>query len=123
MPRVHAQMEKRTYFCNYLLQTGIFGHWGLDIQHQDVSDRVLRELIQAGQEREERYWYGNPKAQTEYSEKLLSVDFNAFSQAAHKDGHALHFQKMDHFSADHDYVVSGENGQVAFEAFGKALVF
>ena len=90
-PRVHAQMEKRAHFCDFLMLTGIFTDRELDSQHEDLRRRILNELLQLAEEREQRYWYGDSKAKTQYSEKLLSVDFNALSQAAHKDGHALHF--------------------------------
>ena len=48
---------------------------------------------------------------------------NTLSQEAHKDGHALHFQKLDLFSTDDDYIVGGRNGTVAYQAFGKDLAF
>ena len=41
LPNVYQHLQKREYFCDYLLQTGIFNNPDLDRQHHELYDRIL----------------------------------------------------------------------------------
>ena len=41
LPNVYNHLCKRTFFCDYLLQTGIFTNAELDDQHRQLYDRIM----------------------------------------------------------------------------------
>ena len=45
MPNVHAHLERRAHFADFLLQTGIFNDSNLDRQHQGLYNRILENYL------------------------------------------------------------------------------
>ena len=45
LPNVHEHLVRRAYFCDYLLQTGIFTNAELDQQHRQLYDRIMQHYL------------------------------------------------------------------------------
>ena len=88
LPNVARHLQKRTYFCDYLMLTGIFTNPQLDRDHQQLYDRILNHYLERYGHRQLFGQCFNPKAETEYSFKLEEADQAELSLAALKDGKA-----------------------------------
>ena len=86
LPNVARHLQKRTYFCDYLMLTGIFTNPQLDRDHQQLYDRILNHYLERYGHRQLFGQCLNPNAETEYSFKLEEADQAELSLAALKDG-------------------------------------
>ena len=64
LPNVYKHLNKRSYFCDYMLLTGIFADRQLDEQHRDLYMRILNEYQQRQQLRELFGRHGEPDNET-----------------------------------------------------------
>ena len=91
LPNVHAHLQNRTYFCDYLLQTGIFANPALDRQHQALYDRIFHHYLERYQNRE-LFGRGNDlERMTQNSCNPISDDFRheLLSVAVARDGNVV----------------------------------
>ena len=88
LPNVHKYLMRRAYFCDYLLQTGIFTNVELDQQHRQLYDRIRQHYLHRYQNREIFGRRSEQDKDTERSAGLISEDLNPelLSVTAVRDG-------------------------------------
>ena len=85
-PSIYDNLIKRTYFCDYLLQTGIFTNRILGQEHEALYQRILNTYLQM---QNQRNLFGEPDIETEYtSRSQFSQDINCdlLSSLANREG-------------------------------------
>ncbi len=82
---MHQHLQRRTHFCDYLLQTGIFSNPELDQQHEQLYQRILQHYVERYRHRD---MFGEPDRATEHSCGQVSQDIDAevVSRLANKNG-------------------------------------
>ena len=63
--KVVSHLNKRVYFCDYLMLTGIFNQPELDIEHRDLYQQILNNYLQQHEQRQMHGYYGNPNLETQ----------------------------------------------------------
>ena len=88
LPNVHKHLMRRAYFCDYLLQTGIFTNVELDQQHRQLYDRIMQHYLHRYQNREIFGRRSEQDKDTERSAGPISEDLNPelLSVTAARDG-------------------------------------